>query len=120
MRYVRCLNNKSYVHFRGQPLRDETLASLTIGRVYKALPPTEDERRLGELRIIDNEGEDYLYPTEYFETVLFPTTRKPDETATIHLDALTKAILWAEATAARKSISALLRDWIDERLDLPA
>ena len=62
MRYVRCLNNKSYVHFRGQPLRDETLASLTIGRVYKALPPTEDERRLGELRIIDNEGEDYLYP----------------------------------------------------------
>lgn len=62
MRYVRCLNNKSYVHFRGQPLRDETLASLTVGRVYKALPPTEDERRLGELRIIDNEGEDYLYP----------------------------------------------------------
>ena len=120
MKYVRCLKNKTYIHFHGQPLRDEALASLTVGRVYKALPPTEDERRLGELRIIDNEGEDYLYPADYFETVSFSAARKPDETATIHLDALTKDILRAEAIAARKTISALLRDWIDERLDLPA
>ena len=120
MKYVRCLNNKSYIHFHGRPLRDETLASLTIGRVYKALPPTEDERRLGELRIIDNEGEDYLNPADYFEAVFFHPVRKPDETTTIHLDALTKDILRAEAIAARKSVSALLRNWIDERLDLPA
>ena len=120
MKYVRCLKNKTYIHFHDQPLRDEALASLTVGRVYKALPPTEDERRLGELRIIDNEGEDYLYPADYFETVSFSAARKPDETATIHLDALTNDILRAEAIAARKTISALLRDWIDERLDLPA
>ncbi|MFZ1241059.1 MAG: hypothetical protein WAV66_17160 [Anaerolineae bacterium] len=80
MKYVRCLNNKSYIHFHGRSLRDESLASLTIGRVYKALPPTEDERRLGELRIIDNEGEDYLYPADYFEAVFFHPVRKPDET----------------------------------------
>ena len=43
-----------------------------------------------------------------------------DETTTIHLDALTKDILRAEAIAARKSVSALLCNWIDERLDLPA
>jgi hypothetical protein len=87
--------------------------------VYKALPPTEDELRLGELRVIDNEGEDYLYPADYFEPVEFVERREPTDTATIHLDPLTKDILRAEATAAKKSLSALLRDWIDERLDLP-
>jgi hypothetical protein len=30
-----------------------------------------------------------------------------------------QGVLHAEAVAARKSISALLREWIDERLDFP-
>jgi hypothetical protein len=119
MKYVRCIQNKAYIQHRGEPFRDEELVSLTIGRVYKALPPTEDELRLGELRVIDNEGEDYLYPAEYFEPIQFVAEREPLDTATIYLDSLTKDILRAEAIAAKKSLSALLRDWIDERLDLP-
>ena len=119
MKYVRCVNNKNYIQHRGEPLQDEPMVSLTIGRVYKALPPTRDEARLGELRVIDNEGEDYLYPSSYFVPVEHDDVREPTETATIHLDQLTKDILRAEAISAKKSISALLREWIDERLDLP-
>lgn len=119
MKYVRCIKNRTYIQHRGEPFQDEGLVSLTIGRVYRALPPTEDEMRLGELRVIDNEGEDYLYPSDYFAPVEFVEDRAPTETATIHLDPLTKDILRAEAISAKKSISALLREWIDERLDLP-
>jgi hypothetical protein len=119
MKYVRCIKNKAYIQHRGELFHEEELASLTIGRVYKALPPTEDEMRLGELRVIDNEGEDYLYPSEYFMPVEFNIEREPTESATIHLDPLTKDILRAEAIAAKKSLSALLREWVDERLDLP-
>ena len=119
MKYVRCINNKSYIQHRSEPIHDEELVSLTVGRVYKALTPTEDELRLGELRVIDNEGEDYLYPSDYFAPVTHDAQREPTETATIHLDPLTKDILRAEAITAKKSISALLREWIDERLDLP-
>ena len=119
MKYVRCIKNRAYIQHRNEPLQEEGLASLTVGRVYKALAPTEDEMRLGELRVIDNEGEDYVYPADYFEQVDFTAMREPIATATIHLDPLTKDILRAEATAAKKSISALLREWIDERLDLP-
>ena len=119
MSYVRCVKNKAYIQHRGEPLRDEALASLTVGRVYKVLPPTDDELRLGEMRVIDNEGEDYLYPANYFESVDLVVSREPTDIATIHLDSLTKDILRAEAIAAKKSLSALLREWIDERLDLP-
>ena len=38
---------------------------------------------------------------------------------TVHLDHYAKGVLQAEAIAADKSVSALVRDWIDERLDLP-
>lgn len=120
MNYLRCIQNKAYIQFVDEPLRDEPLASLTVGYIYKALPPTADEQRLGEVRIIDNEGEDYLYPADYFENVLFDSDREANETATVHLDPVTKGILRAEAIAAKKSVSALLRTWIDERLDLPA
>ena len=43
------------------------LADLTIGAVYKVLPPSPHERDTGMIRIIDNSGEDYLYPAHYFE-----------------------------------------------------
>ncbi len=117
--YVRCINNKPYIQFDDQPIPNEGMASLTVGYIYKALPPTEDERRLGTLRIIDNEGEDYLYPASYFESVAINTDDEVTETATIHLDPIMKGILRAEAIAAKKSVSALLREWIEERLDLP-
>jgi len=61
MNYVRCINNQTYVHVPGEPV-DGTLADLTVGAVYKVLPTTPHERDADMLRIIDNSGEDYLYP----------------------------------------------------------
>ena len=90
---------------------------MVSGRVYKVAPPEKNDR--GMLRVIDGSGEDYLYPGGYFEPFL-PESNAPSESVTVHLDPYLKGVLHAEAIAARKSISALLRDWIDERLDLPA
>jgi hypothetical protein len=103
MKYVRCINNLGYE------------ASLTQGMVYKVLPDTDKTA----LRVIDNEGEDYLYESARFEPVVYRSTPESKENMTIRLDPLLKDILHAEALAAQKSISALVREWIDERLDLP-
>jgi hypothetical protein len=54
----------------------------------------------------------------YFEPFV-PDGGEASESVTVHLDPYLKGVLHAEAIAARKSISALLREWIDERLDLP-
>lgn len=105
MTYMRCINNKGYE------------ASLTVGDIYKVFRLDNDPI---SLRVIDNEGEDYLYSAGRFEPVQLPD--KSGETAeriTVYLDPLTKGILRAEALAAQTSVSALLREWIDEHLDLP-
>lgn len=39
---------------------------------------------------------------------------------TIYLDEYLKGVLHAEAVAADKSISTLVREWLEEQLDLPA
>ena len=39
--------------------------SLTIGNAYDVLPD-EKGAKLGLLRVIDETGEDYLYPSTYF------------------------------------------------------
>jgi hypothetical protein len=104
MQYVRCLNNAGYE------------VSLTVGKVYKILPDNTDAV---SIRVIDNEGEDYLYDASRFE----PLTVKDESTEssiTVHLPLYLKGILGAEALAAHKSMSALMREWIDERLDLAA
>ncbi|MCZ7668491.1 MAG: hypothetical protein M5U34_15505 [Chloroflexi bacterium] len=41
--------------------------------VYRVLPD-ESAQRSNYLRIIDNEGEDYLYPIDYFVVVELPHT----------------------------------------------
>ena len=105
MHYVRCINNTG------------NEVSLTVGQVYKTLPPSPLESDEGLLRVIDNEGEDYLYSQGQFEQVAFHG--RPDDAITVHIDPAIKGILHAEALAAHKSISALVREWIDERLDLP-
>lgn len=43
---------------------------LTPRRIYEALPD-EDAEKSNYLRIIDDEGEDYLYPARYFIAVDF-------------------------------------------------
>lgn len=104
--YVRCINNRGYE------------ASLTHGAIYKVLPNESDQ---ASLRVIDNEGEDYLYDIGRFEPITYQGGQlEASEVVTIHLDPLLKGIVRAEALAAQKSVSALLREWLDERLDLPA
>lgn len=59
--YVRCL-------YAG---RHEGL-SLDVGKRYRVAPP-DPEDEPDEIRIIDNEGEDYLYPRRWFEPAAAPT-----------------------------------------------
>ncbi len=44
---------------------------LTPRRIYQILPD-ESAARSNYIRVIDNEGEDYLYPAKYFSFVYFP------------------------------------------------
>jgi hypothetical protein len=121
MNYVRCINNKTYVRLPDEA-GNGALADLTIGAVYKVLPTPQHERDTGLIRIIDNSGEDYLYPASYFQPLdwrTLPAEWKSGCAAlTIHLDPRTKAILRAEALAAHTSMGALVRQWIEERLEL--
>ncbi len=51
--FVVCLNNKGF------------LASLEIGKLYRIIPDEEAEK-IGGLRVVDEDGEDYLYDAEMF------------------------------------------------------
>ena len=44
---------------------DEFPASLEKRKLYQVVPDAEAEKQ-GQLRIIDESGDDYLYPKEYF------------------------------------------------------
>ena len=44
---------------------------LTPRMIYEVIPD-ENAAKSKYLRVIDNEGEDYLYPAEYFISVSFP------------------------------------------------
>ncbi len=46
--------------------------SLHVGRVYQALPTEKIFRDHGLIRVIDNEGEDYLYSADQFVEVKLP------------------------------------------------
>ena len=45
--------------------------SLEPRKIYQALPDAEAARH-GQLRVIDESGEDYLYPEEFFAEVDLP------------------------------------------------
>lgn len=51
--FVVCLNNEGF------------LASLEIGKLYRVIPDVAAEK-LGGLRVVDEDGEDYLYDAEMF------------------------------------------------------
>ena len=48
-----CISNKGYK------------ASLELGKLYKLMPDKEAEKA-GMIRVVDESGEDYLYPSEWF------------------------------------------------------
>jgi predicted RNA binding protein YcfA (HicA-like mRNA interferase family) len=52
-RFAICIDNSEYS------------ASLELHKVYRVLPDEEADLN-GDLRIIDESGEDYLYPVDYF------------------------------------------------------
>jgi hypothetical protein len=118
MKYVRCINNAGFIYDQHGKLFDETAPDLVVGQVYKVAPPAGNDGEL--VRIIDASGEDYLYPADYFEPWVPDKAGKQPRIVHVQVDEFTKGILHAEAVAAKKSMSALLREWIDERLDLPA
>jgi len=59
-RYVLCLKNDDY------------RVSLIVRRIYHAVPDADAERR-GLVRVVDESGEDYLYPEEMFVALDLPT-----------------------------------------------
>lgn len=60
---------------------DGNEASLQLWKVYKTLPD-DDAATEGMLRVIDESGEDYLFPEENFATIeLPPAARKSFERA---------------------------------------
>lgn len=46
---------------------------LTPRMIYEVIPD-ENAAKSNYLRVVDNEGEDYLYPSDYFISVNFPHT----------------------------------------------
>lgn len=124
MSYVKCIKNEPYIQVPGQPAQVEPLFGLIVGKVYKIIPDRIAEKH-GLIRVIDESfGEPgsengYLYPADYFEPFLPPKNVQPVSPMTVYLDEYLKGVLHAEAVASDKSISALIREWLEERLDLP-
>jgi hypothetical protein len=54
---------------------DDYSASLELRKVYVALPDRQATEH-GMLRVIDESGEDYLFPAEYFVSINLPTQAK--------------------------------------------
>jgi len=57
--FVVCINNEDYP------------ASLELHKIYRVLID-EDVATEGDIRIIDESGEDYLYPSSYFVPIQVP------------------------------------------------
>jgi hypothetical protein len=63
-RFALCINPGEYA------------ASLERRKIYEVLPDAEADQH-DQLRVIDESGEDYLYPREYFQLVdLSPSLRR--------------------------------------------
>jgi hypothetical protein len=59
LQFVVCVKNKSYA------------ASLELRKLYQVIAD-ETATKLGQIRVIDESGEDYLYPAEFFVPVQIP------------------------------------------------
>ena len=58
-RFAICVDNSQYP------------AALALHKVYRVVPD-EDAECDGDLRVVDESGEDYLYPSDYFVLVESP------------------------------------------------
>ncbi len=57
--FVACVDNSGY------------LASLEMHKIYRVIPD-EEARRDGDIRVIDESGEDYLYSADRFIAIEVP------------------------------------------------
>ena len=57
--FVICIDNKGY------------LASLELRKIYQVIPD-KSAAALRQVRVIDESGEDYLYPEDFFVPVQLP------------------------------------------------
>jgi hypothetical protein len=55
-KFVVCIKNDNYP------------ASLEVRKLYPRIPDADAEQH-GQVRIVDESGDDYLYPSEYFQTI---------------------------------------------------
>jgi hypothetical protein len=60
-RFAICINNADYP------------ASLELHKIYRVMPDKQAQSD-GDLRIIDESGDDYLFPADYFVLVDLPQT----------------------------------------------
>ena len=58
-RFVVCIDNREFP------------ASLELHKVYRVVPD-QDAEQDGDMRIVDESGEDYLYPASYFVLLDLP------------------------------------------------
>ena len=58
MKFVVCVSREGFGEFSAD--------DLTLGRLYEVLAPVDSK---GMLKVIDDSGEDYLYPAQFFESV---------------------------------------------------
>ena len=58
-KFVVCIRNDDYP------------ASLEVRKLYPLIPDADAEQH-GQFRVIDESGEDYLYPAEYFRAIELP------------------------------------------------
>ena len=61
--YVLCISNRRYP------------ASLELLKVYRSIRD-ERARRDGLIRVVDESGEDYLYPKDYFVAIDLPVSAR--------------------------------------------
>jgi len=59
VQFVVCINNTEYP------------ASLELHKIYRVVPD-DDATADGDIRVVDESGEDYLYPASYFAPIKVP------------------------------------------------
>jgi hypothetical protein len=58
MKFLVCVSREGYGDF--------STGDLTLGRLYEVIEPEDSH---GMVRVIDDSGEDYLYPAKLFEAI---------------------------------------------------
>ena len=80
-------------------------ASLELHKIYRVLPD-EDAEKDGDLRVIDESGEDYLFPAGYFITL-----ELPPEVQRVWYKHLLRIARRYERSRIRKSLCDMYQRW---------